>query len=54
MEQGRCRDLLEPKWHGVHDLLTRLLGRCTCEAGDAHVVELYRSAAAVECDKEAS
>ena len=50
MEQG-CRALLEPKWHGVHDLLTRLLGRCTCEAGDAHVVELYRPVEAREVDE---
>lgn len=52
----RCEALLEPKWRGIHDLLTRLLGRCTCERGDAHVVELYRAAAAVEAEacREAS
>ena len=44
--ERRCEDLLEPQWQGIHDLLTRLLGRCTCEAGDAHVIELYRPAAA--------
>ena len=46
MAECRCEDLLEPKWRGVHDLLTRLLGRCTCERGDAHIVELYRPAEA--------
>lgn len=40
MGQG-CEALLEPKWAGVHGLLVRLLGRCTCEE-DARVVELYR------------
>ena len=40
---------MEPKWHGVHDLMARLLGRCTCEQGDAHVVELYQAAEAREC-----
>jgi len=53
MDQG-CRALLEPKWHGLHDLLVRLLGHCTCEAGDAHVIELFRAADAVECQSEAS
>jgi len=53
MDQG-CRALLEPKWHGIHDLMVRLLGHCTCEAGDAHVIELYRAADAVECQSEAS
>jgi len=44
--ERRCEGLLEPRWQGIHDLLTRLLGRCTCEAGDAHVVELFRTAEA--------
>lgn len=44
MAECRCEELLEPKWQGAHELLTRLLGRCTCEAGDAHIVELYRPA----------
>lgn len=39
MGQG-CEALLEPKWAGVHDLLTRLLGRCTCEQ-DGNVARLY-------------
>lgn len=39
MEQG-CKALLEPRYWGVHDLLVRLLGRCTCE-NEARVVELY-------------
>ena len=40
MEQG-CQGLLEPRYaEGVHALLTRLLGRCTCES-QARVVELY-------------
>ena len=40
MAQG-CRALLEPKWAGIHDLMVRLLGRCTCDT-DARVVELYQ------------
>lgn len=39
MEQG-CKSLLEPRYWGVHDLMVRLLGRCTCES-EARVVELY-------------
>lgn len=40
MAQG-CRALLEPKWAGIHDLMVRLLGACTCQTDD-RVVELYR------------
>lgn len=39
MDQG-CRDWLEPRLWGVHDLMVRLLGRCTCE-DESRVVELY-------------
>jgi len=39
MEQG-CKDWLEPRYWGVHALMVRLLGRCTCE-NEARVVELY-------------
>ena len=39
MEQG-CRSWLEPRYWGVHDLMVRLLGRCTCE-DEARVVELF-------------
>ena len=50
MAQG-CRALLEPKWAGIHDLMVRLLGACTCER-DARVVELYRveECRGPECD----
>lgn len=51
MGQG-CKALVEPRWHGVHELLVRLLGQCTCEAGDAHVVELYRPADAAEDEEQ--
>ena len=42
MDQGcmDCREWLEPRFHGIHDLMTRLLGRCTCQ-NDARVIELY-------------
>jgi hypothetical protein len=40
MAQG-CRALLEPKWAGIHELMVRLQGRCTCDT-DARVVDLYR------------
>jgi len=40
MGQG-CRALLEPRYWGVHDLMVRLLGRCTCEE-DGRVVELFK------------
>lgn len=43
-EQGTCRcvDLLTPRRaHGIHELLTRLLGRCTCTSGAERVTELY-------------
>jgi len=40
MEQG-CRSWLEPRWAGIHDLMVRLLGHCTCDEGQAHVFELY-------------
>ena len=39
MDQG-CRDWLEPRLWGVHDLMVRLLGRCTCE-DESRVIELY-------------
>lgn len=36
-----CQELMEPgRAKGVHELLTRLLGRCTCESR-ARVHELY-------------
>lgn len=39
MEQG-CRGFVEPRWYGIHDLMVRLLGRCTCES-ESRVVQLY-------------
>ena len=39
MGQG-CESLLEPRYWGVHELMVRLLGRCTC-ASEARVHELY-------------
>ena len=40
-EQG-CLEWLEPRRaQGVHDLMVRLLGKCTCEDMPAEVIELY-------------
>ena len=40
-EQG-CLAWLEPRRaQGVHDLMVRLLGKCTCEGVPAEVIELY-------------
>lgn len=40
--QCRCTDLLSPRRGiAIHQLMTRLLGRCTCEAGERRVTELY-------------
>lgn len=39
---GYCAELLEPdRAEGIHRLLTRLLGRCTCEDSIALVHQLY-------------
>lgn len=43
--EGRCRSWLEPRYEGVHALMVRLLGRCTCES-DTRVVELFTAAGA--------
>ena len=49
-----CSNLLLPgRAEGVHDVMVRLLGRCTCESG-ARVIELYtvdgaRTAKGLEC-----
>lgn len=38
----RCMDLLSPRRGiAIHQLMTRLLGRCTCEGGERRVTELY-------------
>lgn len=38
----RCTDLLSPRRGiAIHQLMTRLLGRCTCEGGAKRVTELY-------------
>lgn len=47
MCEGRwrsCHELLEPRRAaGVHDLMTRLLGRCSCEHGEAEVIQMWAS-----------
>jgi hypothetical protein len=40
-EQG-CLEWMEPRRaQGVHDLMVRLLGRCTCEGMAGEVLDLY-------------
>jgi hypothetical protein len=45
--EGRCASWVEPRYEGVHALMVRLIGRCTCES-DAEVVQLF-TCAGVEC-----
>lgn len=48
-------DMLEPRRaQGVHDLMTRLLGRCTCERGEAEVTSLYGVDGAHSADERVS
>lgn len=45
--EGRCASWVEPRYEGVHALMVRLIGRCTCES-EAEVVQLF-TCADVEC-----
>jgi hypothetical protein len=47
LEEG-CRDWLEPRYEGVHYLMVRLLGRCTCQSSREQVHRLYSIAEATE------
>lgn len=38
--ENECTKLLEPRYWGIHDLMVRLFGACTCECED-RVSELY-------------
>lgn len=45
--------MLEPRRaQGVHTLLTRLLGRCTCESPQTRVRELYGVDGAREMERQ--
>lgn len=52
-EAQGCLAWMEPRRaQGVHDLMVRLLGRCTCDGVPAAKIELYVVAGARSCCEE--
>ena len=52
-EAQGCLDWMEPRRaKGVHELMVRLLGKCTCEGVSPAKIELYVVAGARSCCEE--